>query len=106
MKVKPGAMVAMEGTVQIRGEVKVSLKKIFTGGEMAESIFSGFGEGTAAVFVAVSSYTHLLDPATSHSSYRTRDLGRCSPHHHRPTDNLANWQGCLPCLYPRGYENE
>lgn len=44
LKVKPGAMVAMEGTVQIRGEVKVSFRKLFTGGEMAESIFSGFGE--------------------------------------------------------------
>ncbi|KAG9018239.1 hypothetical protein FRB90_011808 [Tulasnella sp. 427] len=44
MKVKPGAMVAMESSVEIRGETKFSIRNIFTGAQLAESIFSGFGE--------------------------------------------------------------
>ncbi|EJF65574.1 hypothetical protein DICSQDRAFT_79838 [Dichomitus squalens LYAD-421 SS1] len=44
IKAKPGSMVAMDASVQIKGKLKVSLKKIFTGGEMSESIFTGPGE--------------------------------------------------------------
>ncbi|KAG8951030.1 hypothetical protein FRC04_006891 [Tulasnella sp. 424] len=65
MKVKPGAMVAMEGTVQVRGEVKVSLKKLFTGGEMAESIFSGFGEVLLAPEIWGDVVPITIDPQTT-----------------------------------------
>ncbi|KAI0341874.1 DUF124-domain-containing protein [Trametopsis cervina] len=44
IKAKPGSMVAMDGSVQIKGKVKFSFKKLVTGGEMSESIFSGPGE--------------------------------------------------------------
>lgn len=41
---KPGAMVAMAGTVQIKGKLKFSFKKMVAGGEMSESTFTGPGE--------------------------------------------------------------
>ena len=44
VKGKPGAMVTMQPTVQIRGNLKFSFKKMVTGGEMAESWFTGPGE--------------------------------------------------------------
>ncbi|KIY68673.1 DUF124-domain-containing protein [Cylindrobasidium torrendii FP15055 ss-10] len=44
IKGKPGSMVAMEGTVTIKGKMKFSFKKMIAGGEMSESIFSGPGE--------------------------------------------------------------
>nr|VWP00003.1 Nucleoside-diphosphate-sugar epimerase [Ganoderma boninense] len=44
VKAKPGSMVAMDASVQIKGKLKVSFKKMFTGGEMTESIFTGPGE--------------------------------------------------------------
>ncbi|KAI0630089.1 tryptophan RNA-binding attenuator protein-like domain-containing protein [Trametes polyzona] len=44
IKGKPGSMVAMDATVKIKGKFKFSVKKMFTGGEMSESIFTGPGE--------------------------------------------------------------
>lgn len=44
VKGKPGAMVTMQATVQIKGNFKFSLKKMVTGGEMAESTYTGPGE--------------------------------------------------------------
>ncbi|KAI8993828.1 tryptophan RNA-binding attenuator protein-like domain-containing protein [Trametes punicea] len=44
MKAKPGSMVAMDATVRIKGKFKFSMKKLFTGSEMSESIFTGPGE--------------------------------------------------------------
>ena len=44
VKGKPGTMVTMQPSVQIRGNFKFSLKKMVTGGEMAESNFTGPGE--------------------------------------------------------------
>ncbi|KAI0779301.1 tryptophan RNA-binding attenuator protein-like domain-containing protein [Fomes fomentarius] len=44
IKAKPGSMVAMDSTVQIKGKLKFSMKKMFTGGEMSESTFTGPGE--------------------------------------------------------------
>ncbi|KAF8911237.1 DUF124-domain-containing protein [Mucidula mucida] len=44
VKGKPGSMVAMAGTVQIKGKLKFSFKKMMTGGDMSESIFTGPGE--------------------------------------------------------------
>uniref|UniRef100_A0A914PTZ3 Altered inheritance of mitochondria protein 24, mitochondrial n=1 Tax=Panagrolaimus davidi TaxID=227884 RepID=A0A914PTZ3_9BILA len=41
---QPGAMVAMTPEVQLKGKSKFSLKKMFTGGEMAISTFTGPGE--------------------------------------------------------------
>ncbi|RKK09694.1 hypothetical protein BFJ66_g15850 [Fusarium oxysporum f. sp. cepae] len=40
---KSGAMIHMSGTVQLSGKVKFSMKKLFTGGEMSESIYIGPG---------------------------------------------------------------
>lgn len=33
----------MAGTIQLSGKVKFSMKKLFTGGEMAESAYAGYG---------------------------------------------------------------
>ncbi|KAG8814295.1 hypothetical protein FRC17_001215 [Serendipita sp. 399] len=44
IKAKPGAMVAMAGTVQIQGSMKISFTKMMTGGEMSESRYTGPGE--------------------------------------------------------------
>ncbi|KAF3922462.1 hypothetical protein AA313_de0207342 [Arthrobotrys entomopaga] len=41
---KPGAMVAMAATVTLKGSVKVSLKKLISGGELAHSTYTGPGE--------------------------------------------------------------
>ncbi|PPJ55820.1 hypothetical protein CBER1_01550 [Cercospora berteroae] len=40
---RSGAMIHMAGTVQLSGKVKFSMKKLFTGGEMAESSYAGYG---------------------------------------------------------------
>ncbi|CDO72493.1 hypothetical protein BN946_scf184980.g34 [Trametes cinnabarina] len=44
VKAKPGSMVAMDASVSIRGKFKFSMKKMFTGGDMSESTFTGPGE--------------------------------------------------------------
>ncbi|KAL7281416.1 hypothetical protein ACG7TL_004729 [Trametes sanguinea] len=44
VKAKPGSMVAMDASVSIKGKFKFSVKKMFTGGDMSESIFTGPGE--------------------------------------------------------------
>ncbi|KIP05597.1 hypothetical protein PHLGIDRAFT_91962 [Phlebiopsis gigantea 11061_1 CR5-6] len=44
LKAKPGSMVAMDATIKIRGKLKVSFKKLITGSELAESVFTGPGE--------------------------------------------------------------
>jgi uncharacterized protein (AIM24 family) len=41
---QPGAMVAMTPDVTLKGKFKFSLKKMFTGGEMAQSTYTGPGE--------------------------------------------------------------
>lgn len=40
---KSGAMIHMSGSVQLTGKVKFSMRKLFTGGEMAESTYLGPG---------------------------------------------------------------
>ena len=40
VKAKPGSMVAMDASVQIKGKLKVSFKKMFTGGEVRPSSLS------------------------------------------------------------------
>ncbi|KAI0696698.1 DUF124-domain-containing protein [Cytidiella melzeri] len=44
VKAKPGSMVAMDGSVQIKGKVKFSFKKLLKGGDLSESHFTGPGE--------------------------------------------------------------
>ncbi|OCH91452.1 DUF124-domain-containing protein [Obba rivulosa] len=47
IKAKPGAMAAMDPSVQIQGKIlfrRCSFKKFFTGGQMAQSHFTGPGE--------------------------------------------------------------
>jgi uncharacterized protein (AIM24 family) len=44
MNVFAGAMVAMSPSVTLKGSYKFSLKKMFTGGEMSVSTFTGPGE--------------------------------------------------------------
>ena len=34
VKAKPGSMVAMDATVKLKGKLKFSVKKLFTGGEV------------------------------------------------------------------------
>ncbi|EMD37564.1 hypothetical protein CERSUDRAFT_94566 [Gelatoporia subvermispora B] len=43
-KARPGAMVAMDPSVQIQGNLTFSMKKLFTGGQLAQSRFTGPGE--------------------------------------------------------------
>ncbi|KIM32896.1 hypothetical protein M408DRAFT_20234, partial [Serendipita vermifera MAFF 305830] len=44
VKGKPGSMVCMDARVQVKGSMKISFSKMITGGEMAESTFTGPGE--------------------------------------------------------------
>ncbi|KAH9859118.1 tryptophan RNA-binding attenuator protein-like domain-containing protein [Lenzites betulinus] len=44
VKAKPGSMVAMDATVKIKGKMKFSVKKMITGVNISESIFTGPGE--------------------------------------------------------------
>ncbi|CAH0003279.1 unnamed protein product [Clonostachys byssicola] len=39
----PGAMIHMSGDIKLTGKVKFSMKKLFTGGEMSESTYTGPG---------------------------------------------------------------
>ena len=41
---KSGAMIHMAGTVQLTGQVKFSMKKLFTGGALTESAYAGPGK--------------------------------------------------------------
>ena len=41
---KPGAMIAMSPTIQLKGAVKFSMKKLLAGGEMSHSNYTGPGE--------------------------------------------------------------
>ena len=41
---QPGAMVSMSPDVTLKGKFKFSFKKLFTGGEMSHSTFTGPGE--------------------------------------------------------------
>ena len=43
IKSKPGAMIHMSPSVTLQGKIKVSMKKLFTGGSMAESTYAGPG---------------------------------------------------------------
>ncbi|EXV05428.1 mitochondrial biogenesis protein family AIM24 [Metarhizium robertsii] len=40
---KSGAMIHMSGTIQLQGNIKFSMKKLFTGGRMSESTYTGPG---------------------------------------------------------------
>ncbi|RLM00664.1 hypothetical protein CFD26_108621 [Aspergillus turcosus] len=44
IEAKPGVMIAMSHSITLRGSVKFSLKKMFAGGEMALSTYTGPGE--------------------------------------------------------------
>ncbi|KAF4457975.1 DUF124 domain [Fusarium albosuccineum] len=44
LSAKPGAMIAMSSTVTLKGQIKFSMKKMITGGEMSSSTFVGPGE--------------------------------------------------------------
>ncbi|KAM0420875.1 hypothetical protein ACHAPT_011405 [Fusarium lateritium] len=44
MSAKPGSMIAMSPSVTLKGQIKFSVKKMITGGEMSSSTFVGPGE--------------------------------------------------------------
>ncbi|OJJ33949.1 hypothetical protein ASPWEDRAFT_550058 [Aspergillus wentii DTO 134E9] len=44
IEAKPGAMIAMSHSISLKGSIKFSLKKMFAGGEMSTSTFTGPGE--------------------------------------------------------------
>ncbi|OAP57018.1 hypothetical protein AYL99_09130 [Fonsecaea erecta] len=48
IKSKPGAMIQMSPTIVLQGKIKFSMKKMFTGSEMAESMYTGPGEVSLA----------------------------------------------------------
>ncbi|RMZ81633.1 hypothetical protein DV737_g2347, partial [Chaetothyriales sp. CBS 132003] len=64
IKAKPGAMVHMAGTVQLTGQVKFSVKKMFTGSEMAESTFAGHGRVALAPVLQGDIVTLHIDGST------------------------------------------
>ncbi|KAG8405615.1 hypothetical protein J3459_021656 [Metarhizium acridum] len=82
---KSGAMIHMSGTIQLQGNIKFSMKKLFTGGRMSESTYTGPGR-------------LALGPTL---------MGR---HHHaarRRPDGLDRGQRTLSRLYPRrGHGNQ
>ncbi|KAH9935637.1 DUF124-domain-containing protein [Fomitopsis serialis] len=45
---KPGSLVSMEATVQVKGKMNFTLKKLFTGGELTFAHFFGPGEVVVA----------------------------------------------------------
>jgi uncharacterized protein (AIM24 family) len=65
IRAKPGVMIHMASTVQITGEIKFSMKKMFTGGSMAESTFAGHGKVALAP-------TMFGDIVTLHLDGRTK----------------------------------
>ncbi|ETI23401.1 hypothetical protein G647_05203 [Cladophialophora carrionii CBS 160.54] len=48
IKSKPGAMIQMSPSIVLQGKIKFSMKKMFTGSEMAESLYTGPGEVSLA----------------------------------------------------------
>jgi Mitochondrial biogenesis AIM24 len=66
VKAKPGAMVTMQPTVQIRGNLKFSWKKMVTGGEMSESWYTGPGD----VVLAPDIWGDIVPVRVSLSQYR------------------------------------
>jgi uncharacterized protein (AIM24 family) len=70
IKAKPGVMIHMSSTVQITGEIKFSMKKLLTGGSLAESLFQGHGKVALAP-------TMFGDIITLHLDGRTKwKMGR------------------------------
>jgi len=70
IKAKPGVMIHMASTVHLSGEVKFSMKKLLTGGQLAESVFQGNGKVALAP-------TMFGDIITLHLDGRTRwKMGR------------------------------
>ncbi|KIX98055.1 uncharacterized protein Z520_06134 [Fonsecaea multimorphosa CBS 102226] len=45
---KPGAMIQMTPTILLQGKIKFSMKKLFTGSQLAESTYTGPGEVSLA----------------------------------------------------------
>ncbi|PRP75784.1 DUF124 domain-containing protein [Planoprotostelium fungivorum] len=64
-----GAMVAMDTTIKLTGKVKFSFKKLFTGGQFTNSIYTGNGE-------ALLSGSHLGDIFVQHLNNHQWYLGR------------------------------
>lgn len=95
VKARPGSMVAMDATVQIKGKLKFSMKKMLTGGEvgrlstMCGGVLRGFGSLDDGVNV------HRSRRGTS----RTRDLGRHCPHPSRWSDELERREGRIPRMH-------
>ncbi|KAJ9612287.1 hypothetical protein H2200_003884 [Cladophialophora chaetospira] len=48
IKSKPGAMIQMSPSITLKGEIKFGFKKMFTGSQMAESMYTGPGEVSLA----------------------------------------------------------
>lgn len=64
IKSKPGAMIHMAGTVQLTGKVNFSMRKMFTGGQMAESTYAGHGK----VALAPTLFGDIVTLQVDHSS--------------------------------------
>ena len=61
---KPGAMIHMQPSVTLQGKIKVSMKKLFTGGEMAESIYTGPGRVSLAPTLFGDIVALQIDPSS------------------------------------------
>lgn len=62
IKAKPGTMIHMSASVQLQGAIKFSLKKFFTGSQIAESTFTGPGTVALAPLLMGDIVTLQIEP--------------------------------------------
>lgn len=68
IKAKTGAMIHMTPNVVLQGKVKVSMKKLFTGGSMAEATYTGPGTVALAPTLFGDIVTLNVEPGMSNLS--------------------------------------
>jgi uncharacterized protein (AIM24 family) len=72
IKAKPGSMVAMDGSVQIKGKMKFSFKKLIKGGDVRFLIRYSPNSLSQAPFLRAYRYPSLCSQALVKSSSRLR----------------------------------
>ncbi|CAG7846927.1 Altered inheritance of mitochondria protein 24, mitochondrial {ECO:0000256/RuleBase:RU363045} [Serendipita indica DSM 11827] len=94
IKSRPGAMVAMSASVQIKGSMKISLSKMITGGEMSESKYTGPGEVILAPEVWGDIVPIQIQPNTSWSVGKDAYLA-CTANVTRSTKSQGFMKGLM-----------
>ena len=77
---KPGAMIHMAGTVQLTGQVKFSMKKMLTGGQMTQATYAGYGKIALAPTLQGDIISLNLDGRTN---WKVGKVGKCLVLHDR-----------------------